>query len=196
MSNSIDDVIIDVIISEEHSYENDVTSHPVESGSDVTDNVINKPLKISLDCLISATPLRKSGVIVQGEATRTANPTQAARARLIAINVAREPITVNDSQGSFPNMVLEKLMFTQTSKIGDALAFKASFKELKIIENERTIIQVAIPRAQAVVKLNTKSGTQPPKNPPDDRDPLRKLAGIVKPGFISALPNPGGLEER
>lgn len=191
MSARIDDVIC-TALSEEHTYETDVTEHPVESGSDVTDNAINKPLTISLDCIISGTPLNAPDTAVLNTTVATANPVVAAQARLIQINNTREPITVIDSQGTFPEMVLEKLVFTKTIKTGEALAFKASFKALRIIDNERTVVQVAIPRVQSAVKSGTKASKNPPDNPPppDKRSALRRVANRL--GYKNTTPNQGG----
>ncbi len=192
MSTSIADVNVDVCLSVEHSYENEVTSHPVESGADVTDNVVAKSLVINLDCIISATPLGLAPNTIFGP-----NIVTGTRDRLIAIDVAKQPITVVDSYGTFTNMVLEKIIFSKTTKTGDALAFKASFKELIIITNDRTVIQVAIPRAQAVVARGAKSSKSPPTPPvpakaADRRSGLRRVINHVAPSAVSTTPNQGG----
>lgn len=38
-----------VLIREDRTYENEVTSHPVERGSDVTDHVMNQPLTFQIE---------------------------------------------------------------------------------------------------------------------------------------------------
>ncbi len=52
---------IDATIGEGHKREAEVTSHPVEVGSDVTDNIRPKPRSLSLSGIISTAPTTWSG---------------------------------------------------------------------------------------------------------------------------------------
>ena len=186
----IGDVTADIALSEDHKYENDVTSHPAEKGSNFTDNVIQKPLAISLDCIISATPMGENLNAAFGPDIVTG-----CRLRLQAINDQREPITVVTSHGTFPHMLIESLTFSRTIKTGEALAFKIAVKDFRIVENERTVIRVALPRAQADVKRGAKSSKAPPDNTPakaeDKRSKLRKVARYIG-AAVSNEANPGG----
>jgi len=51
-------VWIDCTVSERHRFTAEVTTHPVESGSEVTDHVVAQPDEITLDCVISNKPVR------------------------------------------------------------------------------------------------------------------------------------------
>lgn len=187
----IDDIVVDVALAEEHTFENEVTSHPVETGSDVTDNSIVKPDSISLDCVISNTPLSTTGRTVNDQVVPSSSPADEARAKLLALRLSREPVTVVDSLGTWPDMVLEHLSIPRSAKTGDALAFKVIFKKLVIVTNERATIPVAIPRAQSKVKRGTKPSKSPPDNSPpkaaeDHRTALHKLlsGGADRLGYI------------
>lgn len=180
---AIGDVLIDVILSEEHTYDSDVTSHPVETGASITDNVVDKPLIISLDCIISATPFGATQPL--GGSLFAVSIADVAQDRLIALKATREPVTVEDSQGSFPNMIVEKLTFTRSAKTGRACAFKCTLKELRLVDNERVLIPVEIPRAQALVKRGAKSSKSPPDPPitkkiEDNRDPAKKVVTVLQ----------------
>ena len=50
---------IDAAITEEHTYDSEVTSYPVESGSDITDNVRTLPIEITIEGLVSDNPLER-----------------------------------------------------------------------------------------------------------------------------------------
>ena len=52
---------IDATIGEGHKREAEVTSHPVEVGSDVTDNIRPKPRSLSLSGIISTAPTTWAG---------------------------------------------------------------------------------------------------------------------------------------
>lgn len=49
--------VLDVSLSENHTYESDVTEYPVESGGSVSDNIRPKPIKVSIEGVVSDTPL-------------------------------------------------------------------------------------------------------------------------------------------
>lgn len=188
----IADVTVDCTLSVDHKYANEVSSHPAESGADFTDNSANKPLEISLDCIISNTP-----VGLAPNASFGPNIVEGVQGRLVELNLLREPITVVDTFGRFDNMQIENLTFSRTSKNGEALAFKISFKQLIIITNSRTIVQVSIPNAQGKQVKGSKNSKQPPDPPisektEDLRTGVRRIANLYAPGFISNKPNQGG----
>ncbi len=67
----IDGFLLDCATSETPVFEADVTSHPVEKGSDVTDNMRVKPVRYTVEGIVSDTPI---GVVAlepdrQGNAT-------------------------------------------------------------------------------------------------------------------------------
>ena len=49
--------IIDVVLSEEHTFEADVTDYPVEDGGSFSDNIRPKPVRLVIEGLITNTPL-------------------------------------------------------------------------------------------------------------------------------------------
>ena len=164
----IGDLTVDVAVQEQHEFSNEVTSHPVESGSDVADNTIVMPDSVTLTCLVSNTPLNGLLGVLNNDLPNPSNsPVDVARAYLLALRLSREPVTIIDSLGQWPSMVMEKLSIPRYAKTGDALQFTATFKKLVIVTNERTVVPVAIPRAQAQVKR----GTKPSKSPPDPAIP-------------------------
>jgi hypothetical protein len=55
--NSAAEVSFDAVVTEVHSMTAQVTSHPVEQGSNVSDHVYNEPRRITLDALVTNTPL-------------------------------------------------------------------------------------------------------------------------------------------
>jgi len=54
-------VDLDVVVSEEHTYSNQVTSFPVEDGSDITDHVRQEPEMISLSGIVTGSPVEFFG---------------------------------------------------------------------------------------------------------------------------------------
>ena len=147
----IDGYLIDVAEDEEVTLEAEVTTYPVEQGTDVADHVVAHPLTITVTGLVSDTPLGEAKVarsqftLVGGEAF--ALPQDEARARLKAIYEAREPVTVELTRGKFENMVLQQFSERRDGQTGDALRFTATFVQVRIVTNLRATVRVAVARA-------------------------------------------------
>ena len=162
----IDNYLIDVTLSEDHKFESEVTEYPVESGSTVSDNIRPKPIMVTMEGLVSNTPLASMAAV-----RRTRPPAEAALLALGSVGAAgalraassgvktseeayqhlltiyerREPVTIRTSLGTFENMALESLNFPRSSGEPDGLRFTASFKQIVVVKNKR--VKVAIPIA-------------------------------------------------
>jgi hypothetical protein len=55
---AVGQLILDVTLNEQHAITSEATTHPVETGSDITDHIRALPQRISLEGMISNTPLR------------------------------------------------------------------------------------------------------------------------------------------
>jgi hypothetical protein len=156
----IDDFLIDCVLSEDHQFESEVTEYPVEDGADITDNVRPKPIVVTMECLISNTPLPPISALRGPRADGTAfsllsatrailqvTPAQEAYQRMLLIRAAREPVTIRTSVDTFKNMVLKNLTIPRAAGGGDALRFTATWQQIEIVTNTRGT-RVAIPGAK------------------------------------------------
>lgn len=142
----IDGYPIDCVVTESHDYSAEVTAYPVEVGADITDHRRKKPLKITLDGYVSATPIG----VVANHPTRSAGklPVDDAKAKLLAVDADGEPINITTSLDSFKNMLLENLAFPRESGEPMWLHFKATFVQVLFVTNNRTTIRTATPGGQ------------------------------------------------
>lgn len=159
---------LDLALTEEHDFESEVTEYPVESGADVSDNIRNKPLEITLEGIVSDTPI---GAIAL-DATRRAEsgtplPSLDAYTRILAIRDARELVTIETSLGKFERMALTRLAVPRDRTTGKALKFTVSFRQVNVVQNRRTTVRVAVPNAGGKVNGG-------------NRQPLALLGGTVR----------------
>lgn len=153
----IDGYPVDVEVSGDFAFVNEVTEYPVESGSDVVDHVRTKPMEITIEGVVSDTPIgeianeREAGVV----------HSRTAYIRLKEIHARREPVTLDTSRGRFVNMVLARLSTPTSAATGDSLQFTGTFKEVRLITNERTTIRVRVPRARKKEKKSAQSSGTP-----------------------------------
>lgn len=161
---SINGYPIDVAVSEDHQFDSDVTDWPVEQGADITDNARARPITVTVNGLVSDTPI---GDLATTRATETAagsggngsRPSNDAFARLLAIRDARQPVSITTSLQTFPNMMLTSLSVPRDAKTGKSLRFRATFKQVRIVTNARTTVRVSVPRAQAKTDQGAKAAS-------------------------------------
>ena len=150
------DLAIDCTVTETHTATSSVTSHPVESGSDITDHIRPEPLQLSITGIVSDTPIGSKqinraisagGTSIQIRQLET--PTSAtgfgrsAWAKLDAIRVAAKPVKVVTRDKTYESMALVSLSVPKEAKTGGALYFTAQFKQVRIVFNRSTKVVVA-----------------------------------------------------
>lgn len=170
----IDDLELDVTRSEQHAGEVEVTEHPVEEGFNVTDHARPKPDTLTLDCIVSNTPLnrtqKKRVVKAFGQAFETttladqkqgvAGYAEAAYQKLLQLKNAGDLIRVITQIRTYSSMIISNLSVPRDNKTGDALAFTIAFRQVRVVRNKSTRKVVAKePKAQP----RTKTGKQTPK---------------------------------
>lgn len=149
---------IDATMSEDHAFDSEVTSHPVEEGADVTDHVREIPIVVVLECVVSNTPF--GGIVFERDPNEL--PSSEAYARMLAIRDKREPVTIETSLSVFHDMVLRRLSVPRTSRTGDALRFRATFQQIQLVRTERTFVIVEVPRAKKKVNRGHKPSPEAP----------------------------------
>ncbi len=140
---------LDVAVSEDHTYDADATDSPVEEGSDISDNIRNRPLQVTLEGIVTDTPIGNMRDVRSG----TTLPSEDALAHLLAIREARELITIETSLASYENMALLSLRIPRSAKTGKALRFTAVFKQIRLITNDRTTVPTSSPRGRRKQKI-------------------------------------------
>jgi hypothetical protein len=149
---------IDAALSEEHSFDSEVTEHPVENGADIADHVRARPIVVQMEGVVSDTPIGD----IATQRTGTNLPSEDAFARLMAIRDARQPVTIQTSLQTFENMVLQSLSVPRDARTGRALKFRAIFVQVTLVTNARTTIPVETPRAKKKVNRGNKPSPETP----------------------------------
>lgn len=193
----IDGFEIDAELVSDHTFDSEVTDHPVEVGADVSDNVRPLPIMVQIEGVVSDTPLgtlasrRSVGVL----------PSDDALSKLLTIRDAREPIKISTSLRSYDSMIMQALQITKDSTTGRALRFRATFKQVIIVANERVTRRTVVPRSKSSVNRGNKATTPvpsaqysatangyptPKKSPKINRrkPPVRRVRPSVDSGYV------------
>lgn len=147
----IDNLTLDATISDKVSIRNEVTSLPIEDGSDVNDHIIKKPLSLTIVGVVSNTPLASAigltaytesfkssaaGQLIKDTGTRVDSALDellriAGRTSGELIDSSDVPIvTVVTGLKVYSNLVLTMLNIERDRNTGDALPFTAEFTNI------------------------------------------------------------------
>lgn len=163
----IDEYLMDVVLDEVHTYDSIISDYPVESGSTISDNIRIMPISVSMDCLVSNTPI---GFIAnERDNDDDDNPPKSAYEVLTAIRDDKRLVTIKTSLRPYVNMWLKTLTVPRATGRGDELRFTALFAEVQFVVNERTTVKTATPMG---TPPKAKGGSPPAAD-------LRGLFGIV-----------------
>ena len=124
-------VELDANMNEVSTKSSRVTEHPVEDGSNITDNVVDDPEELQIDGLISNTPAD----LIEALSTQVTRAEDAWN-ELVRLKDEREPISVFTSRREYEDMIIQRLVRTRNAGIGDAVQFSISLKTIRKVASE------------------------------------------------------------
>jgi hypothetical protein len=148
----IDTIELDCVLHESHTYKNTITDFPVERGYNISDHIIRSPEQVTLEGIISNTPVNKDSVYTgNGD---DANPSPVGDRRLAAlesllivagydtpeqqpdsvINLAKI-VDIVTGLRVYHSMVLMTLDIPRDAASANILRFTAEFKRITITES-------------------------------------------------------------
>jgi len=153
----ISNIVVDASVRESHESEAKITDNPIEEGADVTDHVRIMPKRLTMDGVISDTPItlavisNVSGLIgTITDYTESRSLSQEAHDRLLALQETREPITIVTGLRVYENMLIERLTVPRDANTANAIHFMAVFREIQVA---RTYVAGGFSLASSVSSL-------------------------------------------
>lgn len=114
-SNKIGPVEIGCLISEQHSSTLNITSYPVEDGSDIHDHATIRPKQLTLE-------------IADNNATQVYND-------LVKFQESRQPFTIVTGLNIYSNMLIENIDATRDKDSSSILSAKITCREVVILDS-------------------------------------------------------------
>jgi hypothetical protein len=164
-------LLVDATTSEVPTYESDITDHPVEDGTDVSDNIRPKPIMLDIEGVISSTPITLSsslqglttaaggllgsslggfgslagaagGAVLGGKLfSQATDPALEAYSILINLWKKKTKLTLVTGLTQYNNMVIQSISFPKDPKTGGQLRFTAKLKEIRTVSSATVTIQ-------------------------------------------------------
>jgi len=131
--SSIAGLELDVTISENHNLPSVVTNHPVEDGSTVSDHIVIEPRTLTVQGLVSNTPVQIGG--------GTNNAIKDTFDELIRIRNARELFTVSTGLDVYSNMFFTNIDIPRDATTGQSLVWTATMQEIQVVASQLVAIQ-------------------------------------------------------
>jgi len=138
------DLAVDVVVSEKHTEQVELTKHPIEQGANPTDHARVLPVRYQVEGLFTNTPLSQvdrdaRGVVADASSTGApgaAGYSQQALGALRKLKDDRRTVALETTLRSYSNMVLVSLEVPRDSKTTDAVRFTAAFEEVRFVASE------------------------------------------------------------
>ena len=122
---------VDIVKSVEYSYEQEVTSHPVEKGYEIHDTIVNKPLRLHLSVAISSMPVTWFWTNGQGS-TKFQDGYEA----LVAIREAKQPITIVRPDRIINDLVMTSCKLGNNNESLSVMNVELDFIQIKMVETK------------------------------------------------------------
>lgn len=140
----IGDYEIDALVSIAPAYRNEVTMHPVENGAKISDHVIERPLVVTVQGIVSDTPI---GLVALNRA-EGAVPSADAYAYFQSLLWDKEMITLESGvYPPFEGMLLTTLDAPKNATTGASFRFTAIFQQITLatVNTRKRQTLVALP---------------------------------------------------
>jgi len=162
----------DITRSQDHAFDNTVTSNPIEDGSHITDHIINEPDRLNLRGMITDTPVRfLSGI--QDIAEQGLGGESRSKSTFDTFKELRDTkalVTIVTGLNIYTNMAIRSFTVPRDNTTGETLEFTLDLINVKVVSSKTVAV------ADQIVKDNppgTKdqgastvdAGKQPPKTP-------------------------------
>lgn len=136
-------ISIDATLQETHSSSCTIARDPVEDGSNITDHVEMDPVKLTLECVISDTPL---GYLIVGNIQNTIRSAQELFGKetrshgkwndLRKLQESRTPFTVVTGLKRYTNMLITNLSLPITAQDGNSIHFTIDMEQIRIVKSK------------------------------------------------------------
>lgn len=180
------ELVVDAFIKETHTFSAEITEHPIESGSTIHDHIQSKPFALTIDGVISNTPMTLVGLTTFDSAMRSIEGVSNdivghAFETIEELFLKRQPISIATSVKTYHKMVLENLTLERGGGFyKDSLHFSCSAKQLRIAHQER--IQLPEPKVSRAQPKQKKGLQETKPIGPEKAETIKKETSWLKSG--------------
>ncbi len=173
-ARSLAGFVADAFIEEQHSDRAQVTDHPVESGSTISDNMVDLPAELELVYAWG----------MAGRANTQSNPNflREIYAAFLTLKTQKQLVTIYTGKRTYTNMVIQGISSTTDKETENSLVLRISCRQIIIVSTQTFTLptaktQVATPQTSL---QTVKTGTQQAAPVQPTPSVLTKIANFFK----------------
>jgi len=143
----INDITIDVIQIESPTFDFEVTEHPVETGLNISDTRIEKPITLAIDCILTDAEIDAVGVVKRALNTSLDSlftTWQDKKDALYTLKDSQELVTVQTEFDIYENMMITSLRPIREVNNTRALFVHIELQEVRIVSSEINLIDESL----------------------------------------------------
>ena len=162
---SIDGITFDAWIDSEETWDADVPAFPVETGFEVSDTIILRPVRLSMTLYLTNAPV----TFKQLHGT-SPHRVQDVIDRLRELYFRKEPITVSTSEADYENMAITSIGLPKKLSTGTAKEIPITFQQIRTVEAATTTVPASLGRGgttgvnAGTANTNASPAPAPPAN--------------------------------
>ena len=149
VTKQIQDLQIDIVSSEVIELPSETTDNPIESGSEVTDHIINRPIMLRMVCQIGGSNL-----------TNWTDRKIEGYEALKKLRDDKLPVTVVSGLEIFSNMLINNISIDRNLQNASVLQFQIEFKQAKIVSSQRVDVSNNISATKEPATKDRATSTQ------------------------------------
>lgn len=173
-----DIVDLDATLTEDVSYDAEITKHPVEFGADITDNVRNKPLRLRFEGILSDTPTQLFGTALSIARGQFRSPISKEKLDLLlSMRASKTLVDVQTGNERFQNMLFSSIAPSRSPDVGKGLRVRIEMEQVVLIESTTIDLNSVSEDVQSTASPEQDLGTQTPTTP--DESILSKIFGSI-----------------
>jgi hypothetical protein len=175
---SIASLDFDATLDELHDWKNEVTQNPVETGSPITDHIIEKSDKLRLQGVITNSPLRGefAGQYFGGE---TASPRiQTTFEAIRTLKQSKEVIVVYTKHAIYTDMVIESVSIPRNAQIGEEVQFTMELVNIRFVSTQMVKLPPGISAKKAASTVGNKAEAQKSQGNQETKNLLKRYPEI------------------
>lgn len=183
-------ITVDAVLSENASYKSTVTDEPVETGEDISDNIVIHPYTVSLTGVITDSPYDEWGNVLKTNLGDGLSRSKSSYEDLLALYYNKTIFSVVSGFDIYPDMVFTEFTINRDSTSGKAVDFNAEFKHIgkvspQVVKIPPDNVKDKPPGTKDQTQSTVNKGTQQPK----DKDDLhqRSIAAALVDTFRGQL---------
>ena len=154
LSDEIDSVLLNVTMDDSEDQSVDITNHAIEDGSDIVDNTWQKPLSLSLNCVLSddISDLTDWSIMAKTSINE--------RKKILKSWMDDKIIlTLYSWDTDYENMLVESVSYKRSQQTGTGVGLQLNLKQVNIVETQLVEnITVVADKGKQPVSSTAKTG--------------------------------------